>query len=162
MSAYHFTNTFELAADADRVFATIADTGDWATWWAGLRSQVLTPGASGASAPTGRVQRFRVRAPLGYPIEVIGEFLPPDGPRSLPARMRGHLDGEGAIVVRPAGHHRATVGYRLSVRLTSPWMRLADPVARPLFAWCHRRVVLDALDGLVRKLGLEPADGDDG
>jgi hypothetical protein len=47
-----------------------------------------------------------------------------------------------------------TVRYTWDVRTTRPWMNLLAPLARPLFAWNSRGVMLQAGEGLARFLGV--------
>jgi hypothetical protein len=62
----------------------------------------------------------------------------------LCGRLRGlKLDQQGDTT---------TVRYLWDVRTTKPWMNLAAPVARPLFTWNSKGVMLEAGQGLARFL----------
>ena len=47
-----------------------------------------------------------------------------------------------------------TARYRWEVRTTRPWMNLLAPLARPLFTWNSKGVMLQAGQGLARFLGV--------
>ena len=84
--------------------------------------------------------------------------------RSLPPqdqelRAEGELAGTGRWSLDQHGEV-TTVRYHWEVRTTRPWMNLLAPLARPLFAWNSRGVMLQAGEGLARFLGVPLVDSD--
>jgi hypothetical protein len=66
----------------------------------------------------------------------------------------GELEGRGIwrLVSEESG---TSVRYDWNVRATKRWMRLLAPVARPIFAWNHDKVMADGERGLRKLLGTE-------
>ena len=72
-------------------------------------------------------------------------------PRELELRAEGELAGSGRWLLDQQGD-TTTVRYLWDVRTTKPWMNLTAPVARPLFTWNSKGVMLEAGQGLARFL----------
>ena len=69
----------------------------------------------------------------------------------IEGRAEGELDGLGRWTLTPDGA-RTHVRYDWIVEVTKPWMRLAAPLLRPVFAWNHGMVMRWGYEGLTRKL----------
>jgi hypothetical protein len=74
-----------------------------------------------------------------------------DPPRELELHAEGELAGSGRWLLDQQGEI-TTVRYLWDVRTTKPWMNLVAPIARPLFAWNTKGVLLEAGRGLARLL----------
>jgi hypothetical protein len=72
-------------------------------------------------------------------------------PRELELRAEGELAGTGRWLLDQQGD-TTTVRYLWDVRTTKPWMNLVAPIARPLFTWNSKGVMLEAGQGLARFL----------
>lgn len=150
MGVYRFAREWEVDAPRDQVFAALVGTEDWPRWWRWL-DDVRTLHDPG-DGPVGRTQRFQVRAPLGYALEIDGRFTHVDRPRRLESDLDGHLAGHGTMDLEEVGPRRTRLTYRVEVEAAHPWMRRLEPVLRPAFAWAHHQVVDAAVRGLQRKL----------
>jgi hypothetical protein len=90
------------------------------------------------------------RLPLRLAFEAtIARVVPP---RELELRAEGELAGTGRWLLDQQGEI-TTVRYLWDVRTTKPWMNLTAPIARPLFTWNSKGVMLEAGQGLARFLG---------
>jgi hypothetical protein len=74
-----------------------------------------------------------------------------DPPREAELRAEGELAGTGRWLLNQQGDI-TTVRYLWDVHTTRPWMNLVAPVARPLFTWNSKGVMLQAGQGLARHL----------
>ena len=74
-------------------------------------------------------------------------------PREQELRAEGELAGTGRWSLEQQGEV-TTARYRWEVATTRPWMNLLAPVARPLFTWNSRGVMLQAGEGLAGFLGV--------
>jgi hypothetical protein len=72
-------------------------------------------------------------------------------PRELELQAEGDLAGTGRWELQQQGEV-TTVRYLWDVQTTRPWMNLVAPVARPLFTWNSKGVMLQAGQGLARHL----------
>jgi hypothetical protein len=78
-------------------------------------------------------------------------------PRELELRAEGELAGTGRWDLEQQGEV-TSARYTWDVRTTKPWMNLAAPIARPLFTWNSKGVMLEAGQGLAHFLQVPLVD----
>jgi carbon monoxide dehydrogenase subunit G len=151
MADYHYVSTWQLQAPIEQVWTAITDLEHLPAWYSGVQeARELTPGdAQGI----GRRVRYVIkgRLPLRLAFEATTTRAVP--PRDQELRAEGELAGTGRWSLGQHGEV-TTVRYTWDVRTTRPWMNLLAPLARPLFAWNSRGVMLQAGEGLARFLGV--------
>jgi carbon monoxide dehydrogenase subunit G len=151
MADYHYVSTWQLQAPIEQVWAALNDLEHLPTWYSGVQqARELAPGdAQGV----GRRVRYVIkgRLPLRLAFEATTTRAVP--PRDQELRAEGELAGTGRWSLGQHGEV-TTVRYTWDVRTTRPWMNLLAPLARPLFAWNSRGVMLQAGEGLARFLGV--------
>ena len=151
MADYHYVSTWQLQAPIAQVWAALNDLEHLPTWYAGVQeAQELTPGdAQGV----GRRIRYVIkgRLPLRLVFEATTTRSMP--PREQELRAEGELTGTGRWSLDQQGEV-TTARYRWEVRTTRPWMNLLAPIARPVFTWNSKGVLLQAGEGLARYLGV--------
>jgi carbon monoxide dehydrogenase subunit G len=151
MADYHYVSTWQLQAPIEQVWAALNDLEHLPTWYAGIQeARELAPGdAQGV----GRRIRYVIKGRL--PLRLVFEATTT---RSMPPREQ-ELQAEGAL----AGTGRwsldqqgevTTAHYTWKVRTTRPWMNLLAPIARPVFTWNSKGVLLQAGESLARYLGV--------
>jgi carbon monoxide dehydrogenase subunit G len=148
---YHYVSTWQLQAPIERLWAALNDLEHLATWYTGMqKARELTPGdAQGV----GRRVRYVIkgRLPLRLAFEATTTRSVP--PRDQELQAEGELAGTGRWSLEQQGEV-TTVRYYWNVRTTGPWMNLLAPLARPLFTWNSKGVMLQAGEGLARFLGV--------
>jgi carbon monoxide dehydrogenase subunit G len=151
MADYHYVSTWQLQAPIEQVWAALNDLEHLPIWYSGVHeARELTPGdAQGV----GRRVRYVIKGPL--PLQLAFEATTT---RSLPPREQelqaeGELAGTGRWSLDQQGEV-TTVRYRWDVGTTRPWMNVLAPLARPLFTWNSRGVMLQAGEGLAGFLGV--------
>jgi carbon monoxide dehydrogenase subunit G len=151
MADYHYVSTWQLRAPIEQVWAALNDLEHLPVWYRGVQqAQELTPGdAQGV----GRQVRYVIkgRLPLRLAFEATTTRSVP--PQDQELRAQGELAGTGRWSLEQQGEV-TTARYRWDVRTTGPWMNLLAPLARPLFAWNSKGVMLQAGEGLARFLGV--------
>jgi carbon monoxide dehydrogenase subunit G len=151
MADYHYVSTWQLQAPIEQVWAALNDLEHLPSWYSGVQqARELAPGdAQGV----GRRVRYVIkgRLPLRLAFEATTTRAVP--PRDQELRVEGELAGTGRWSLGQHGEV-TTVRYTWDVRTTRPWMNLLAPLARPLFAWNSRGVMLQAGEGLARFLGV--------
>jgi carbon monoxide dehydrogenase subunit G len=149
MADYHYVSTWRLKAPIEQIWAALNDLEHLPAWYSGVQeAQELAPGdAQGI----GRRVRYVIkgRLPLQLAFEATTTRSVP--PRDQELRAEGELAGTGRWLLEQQGEV-TTVRYRWDVRTTRPWMNLLAPLARPVFAWNSRGVMLQAGEGLARFL----------
>lgn len=65
---------------------------------------------------------------------------------------QGDLRGSGLWLLESVAPDAVRVTYRWDVELEKPWMRLAAPLLRPVFAWRHFVVMARGARGMARHL----------
>jgi hypothetical protein len=150
VTAYRFVTTWRFDAPVDRVFAVLADIGRWPEWWHGVRrAELIEPGDADG---VGALWRYAWRGGLPYDVRFDSRVTRVEAPHLLEGRAAGELVGTGLCrLFGDAG--TTTVVYDWDVRTTRPWMNRLAPLARPLLAWNHDRVMRHGSEGLARRLG---------
>ncbi|MFZ5511199.1 MAG: SRPBCC family protein [Pseudomonadota bacterium] len=133
------------------VWEALHDVASWPEWWRYVRRVVeLQPGdASGVGA----VHRFTWSSRLPYTLSFDMRVTELDQPHRMAGVATGELEGTGIWTLNQEGP-LARAHYEWRVRVTKPWMQLAAPLARPIFAWNHGQVMQAGGAGLARRLGV--------
>jgi carbon monoxide dehydrogenase subunit G len=151
MADYHYVSTWQLQAPIEQIWATLNDLEHLSVWYRGVQqARELVPG----DAPgVGRRVQYVIkgRLPLRLAFEATTTRSVP--PRDQELQAEGELAGTGRWSLDQQGEV-TTVRYRWDVRTTRPWMNLLAPLARPIFIWNSRGVMLEAGEGLARFLGV--------
>jgi hypothetical protein len=150
MADYHYVSTWQLQAPIEQVWAALNDLEHLPVWYRGVQqAQELVPGDTQG---VGRRVRYVIkgRLPLRLAFEATTTRSVP--PRDQELHAEGELMGTGRWSLDQQGEV-TTVRYTWEVRTTRPWMNLLAPVARPIFTWNSRGVMLQAGEGLARYLG---------
>jgi carbon monoxide dehydrogenase subunit G len=151
MADYHSVSTWQLQAPIEQVWAALNDLDHLPVWYRGVQqARELVPGDTQG---VGRRVRYVIkgRLPLRLAFEATTTRALP--PRDQELQAEGELAGTGRWSLDQQGEV-TTVRYTWDVRTTRPWMNLLAPLARPLFAWNSRGVMLGAGEGLARFLGV--------
>jgi uncharacterized protein YndB with AHSA1/START domain len=146
---YHYVSSWQLCAPIDRVWAAISDLDQLPTWYPAVKEvQTL---ATGDDQGVGTRVRYVIKGRLPMRLTVQGTITRVDPPREAELRAEGDLAGTGRWLLDQQGDI-TTARYLWDVHTTKPWMNLVAPVARPLFTWNSRGVMLEAGEGLARFL----------
>lgn len=152
MADYDFVTDLYLGAPPERVWDAVWDPTAWMAAWGSVDEarEVVPPGPDGL----GGTWRYTFRAPLGYTLAFDLRTRVADPPRVLEVEAVGHLEGFGRWELAP--HGQGTLArYRWHVRTVRAWMNWLAPVARPVFAWNHDRIMQRGGAALAQVLGAE-------
>jgi hypothetical protein len=135
----------------ERLWELLSHPEHWPGWWPHLASvEPLAPGnADGIDAR----RRFRWRSGLGYGFSVVMTTIRSERLREIEAAAAGDLRGIGLWVIDEDAPGAVRLTYRWDVELARPWMGLAAPLLRPVFAWRHFAVMASGARGMARRLG---------
>jgi carbon monoxide dehydrogenase subunit G len=146
---YHYVSTWKLRAPIEPVWSAISDLEQLPAWYPGVHEvQTLAPGDDHG---VGARVRYVIKGRLPMRLVFEATIARVDPPREAELRAEGELAGTGRWLLDQEGEV-TTVRYLWDVRTTRPWMNLVAPVARPLFTWNSRGVMLEAGQGLARFL----------
>ena len=149
---YHFVSTYRLAGDRTPVWLVLRDVEGWARWWPGLERVELVRAPAGPDE-VGAVHHYTVRAPLGYRLVYETEVTAIEPLRLVDATSSGELVGRGRVALESSGGDEVTVLVAWLVETPKRWMRTLAPIARPAFAWNHRRLMEGYGTGLASTAG---------
>ena len=150
MADYHYVSTWQLQASIEQVWAALNDLEHLPRWYIGVQqARELVPGDTQG---VGRRVRFVIkgRLPLRLAFEATTTRSVP--PRDQELQAEGELTGTGRWSLDQQGEV-TTVRYTWDVGTTRPWMNLLAPIARPIFTWNSKGMMLQAGEGLARFLG---------
>jgi uncharacterized protein YndB with AHSA1/START domain len=152
---YHYISTWQLQAPIEQVWAAISNLDQLPTWYPAVQQvQTLSPGDDQG---VGARVRYGLKGRLPMRLAFEATVTRVDPPRQLELRAEGDLAGTGRWDLEQ--HDGLTSArYTWDVRTTKPWMNLAAPLARPLFAWNSKGVMLQAGQGLARHLEVPLVD----
>lgn len=142
-TGYVFATRWQVDAPFDTVATVLADLEHYPTWWPAVR-RVEPVDASTATV--------HLRARLPYTLVCTVTRDVEDRERGfLAVLLEGDLEGYASWTLSRTGA-RTVADYRQDVQTTGTLMRLASPVAHPLFRLNHRWMMQDGLAGLRRHL----------
>ena len=151
MADYHYVSTWQLQAPIEQVWTAITDLEHLPAWYSGVQdAHELT---SGDAQGIGRRVRYVIKGHLPLRLAFEATVTRSVPPRDQELRAEGELAGTGRWSLDQQGEV-TTARYRWDVRTTRPSMNLLAPVARPLFTWNSKGVMLQAGEGLARFLGV--------
>ena len=149
-SAYTFVTRWTIPAPIEQVWHEIAAPDEWPTWWRGVeRVETLRPGDADG---VGAIRRYTWRSRLPYRLTFNMETVKADPCHLIEGRATGELEGRGCWQLRTVDGV-TDVQYDWEVDATKLWMRVAGPIARPLFSWNHDVVMEWGRQGLLRRVG---------
>jgi carbon monoxide dehydrogenase subunit G len=149
MADYHYVSTWQLQAPIEQVWTVIDDVERLPAWYPAVQeAQTL---AAGDADGVGRRVRLVLKGRLPMQLAFEATVARLDPPRELELHAEGELAGSGRWLLDQQGEI-TTVRYLWDVRTTRPWMNLVAPIARPLFTWNTKGVLLEAGRGLARLL----------
>ena len=151
MADYHYVSTWQLQAPIERVWAALNDLEHLPVWYRGV--QQAREVAPGDPQGVGRRVRYVIKGRLPLRLAFEATTIRSLPPREQQLQAEGELAGTGRWSLDQQGEV-TTVRYRWDVRTTRPWMNLLAPLARPLFTWNSKGVMLQAGEGLARFLGV--------
>jgi uncharacterized protein YndB with AHSA1/START domain len=152
---YHYISTWQLQAPIERVWAAISQLEQLPAWYPAVQQvQTLTAGDPDG---VGTRVRYLLKGRLPMRLAFEATIARVDPPRELELQAEGDLAGRGRWELEQQGEV-TTVRYLWDVQTTRPWMNLVAPVARPLFTWNSKGVMLQAGQGLARHLEVPLVD----
>jgi uncharacterized protein YndB with AHSA1/START domain len=152
---YHYISTWQLQAPIGRVWAAISDLEQLPAWYPAVQEiQTLAPGDD---QQVGTRVRYVLKGRLPMRLAFEATIVRVDPPQELELQAEGDLAGRGRWELQQQGEV-TTVRYLWDVQTTRPWMNLVAPVARPLFTWNSKGVMLQAGQGLARHLEVPLVD----
>jgi Polyketide cyclase / dehydrase and lipid transport len=136
---YRFRSEWRIAADPDRVYATLADVASYPSWWPQVHSARKLDDVSG---------ELRCRSLLPYDLVFVARREVEDAKgRILRATLDGDLTGSSEWRVTPDGAGTLAV-FDEDVVVRKALIRLAGPVARPALRFNHNRMMRGGERGL--------------
>lgn len=149
MAHYSFVTTWRLRSPIEAVWDAIVNSGDWPRWWPNVRSARRLK--EGDADGVGTVDELVFKGRLPYTLRFTMTTTLAQRPTDLEGEARGELEGRGRC--RLYGEDGETVvSYHWDVRTTGRPFNLLAPLARPIFAWNHDRVMEAGQRGLARWL----------
>lgn len=146
---YRFVTTWRLEAPPERVWAALHDAATYPDWWPGFeRVDVLEEGRPDGVGRRATVV-MRSRLPYRLEFEIVGREATAN--ELVVVEARGELEGSGRWRL---WHHGGvtTTTYTWEVATTKAWMRVLEPLARPVFTWNHHVAMRWGAAGLARHL----------
>jgi hypothetical protein len=145
---YVFLDEWRIAAEPDRVWGLVRRVEGWSDWWPSVRrvDRLDGPGDAGPEA-----WRFTFQTRLPYAI-IFETAIVTEDPLAVEVLVTGRLEGTGSYGVRTIdGGTLVYFMWHVSPQL--PWMRLMSPLARPIFAWNHRALMVEGGEALALRMG---------
>jgi uncharacterized protein YndB with AHSA1/START domain len=131
---FHLATEWLIAAPVEEVWRQIAAPEQWPSWWRAVKAVETL--SSGDANGVGALRRITWRTALPYTITFVSRTTRVEPMHLIEGRAEGELDGTGLWTFTPAGGG-TQLRYDWRVAVTKPWMRVAAPLLRPVFAWNH-------------------------
>ena len=154
---FDFVSRWQLATGPGTVWDALVDFHSWPGWWPGLVSVEET--APGGEDGIGQRAKSVWRGPVGYKVDFEIETVERRHPEVLLGDATFGLAGSGTWHLSPVeGGAWTQFVYEWKVVATRRWMRMLNPVARPVFVRSHDHVMNKGAVGLAAYLGCEIRD----
>jgi hypothetical protein len=105
----------------------------------------------GPAGEIGTVRRIKWSTALPYSITFDSELTSVVQYKRMEGKAFGDLTGIGVWTFEPNGTG-TNVRYDWKVNITKPWMKILEPVLKPVFKWNHDKVMQAGYTGLSKKL----------
>lgn len=135
---YSFRTDWRFAAPVERVWEAITDLEAYPSMWPDFRRADLV---SGDGRSVGSTFECETRGALPYTLYYRLEVIGGDPPRSIELRSSGDLEGTGRWEFTTPLPGATVATYLWDVATTRPILNLIAPIARPLLALNHTRVM---------------------
>jgi uncharacterized protein YndB with AHSA1/START domain len=142
-SPFRFDRSWHFGVSPEELWATLARTDRYRTWWPWLREFDVQGG--GEALRTGALAHVLIQAPLPYQLRCDIRVLDAVTDRRLVTVVDGDLEGPARLELTPtADGTEARLKWELDLR--APLLRSFARVARPAMAWAHDRIVERGLE----------------
>jgi uncharacterized protein YndB with AHSA1/START domain len=142
-SPFRFDRSWHFAVSPSELWATLAQTDRYRTWWPWLREFDVQ--GEGPALTTGAVADVLIQAPLPYQLHCTVRVIDAVLDERLVTEVDGDLRGPARLELRPvADGTDARLVWELD--LQAPLLRSLAVVARPAMAWAHDRIVERGLE----------------
>ena len=149
MTEYNFTTLWHFDHPLDKVWDSIWLMDHWPDWWKYVqRVEKIKDGPAGE---IGTVRRIKWSTALPYSITFDSELTSVVQYKRMEGKAFGDLTGIGVWTFEPNGTG-TNVRYDWKVNITKPWMKILEPVLKPVFKWNHDKVMQAGYTGLSKKL----------
>jgi hypothetical protein len=152
LSRYSFLSTWLLETSRAAAWEVLQDPVRWPEWWRGVVRVIELDG--GDAQRVGSRYRVAWRSRIPYELEFDFTVRRVDPPCCMEGDAEGDLAGHGRWRLFEQDGVTAVL-YEWDVSTTKPWMRLAGPLARPLFESNHDVVMRWGGEGLANRLGAQ-------
>ncbi|HEY5846940.1 MAG TPA: SRPBCC family protein [Microlunatus sp.] len=151
MITYAFVDEWRIGSDVETVWTAFRRLEEWPEWWPSARSLTLVE--PGSERGVGAVWRFVFQTRLPYRMRFDATFVGIEEFVVVEAEVAGRFEGAGRWVVTaiPGG---TLLRFDWTVTPQIAWMQLVAPVARPVFGWNHRSLMVEGGAALARRLGV--------
>jgi uncharacterized protein YndB with AHSA1/START domain len=147
---FNLVTDWALDAPLEPVWQALKAPEEWPAWWRAVAKVERL--ADGDQNGVGAIRRMTWRTALPYTLSFDMRTTRVVPMTLIEGRAEGELSGLGRWTLAPDGARRTKVRYQWIVEVTQPWMRLIAPLARPIFAWNHGKVMGWGYEGLKAKL----------
>ncbi len=146
---FTFDRTWAFDVPVEQLWATMADTSSYPTWFPWLHAEQLGP------LEPETVARFRVDPPLPYALSLTVALARVEPCALVEGMVSGDLAGPARLEIGTDGPgSTARLTWSLDVR--RPLLVVGERVARPVMVWGHDAVVRKGLERFGEVLGVRP------
>ena len=138
----------------------IAEVRRWPEWWQNVSAvRVDNQGAPQTrpfTPPVGDAAWIDWKTRLGYGFRLRVATTRVLAPFELEGTAEGDLIGQGLWALEPVGLQGSDgvqITYRWDLHLNRPWMHIAAPLLRPVFAWNHFAVMRTGARAMAQRIG---------
>ncbi len=149
MPDYQFITNWKFKAPLEQVWHEIKTMSRWPEWWSYVEKVELLK--QGDADDIGSVRRITWKTALPYSLTFDSELVLMERFRRMEGRAFGELEGVGIWTFHEE-NGTTHVRYDWQVKTTKLWMNLLAPIAWPIFAWNHDKVMNAGFKGLETRL----------
>ena len=149
MASYHFTTHWHFNHPVEKVWEAIRLMDQWPSWWKYVEE--VKKVRDGGKDEIGSVRRITWSTALPYSLTFDSELIELDYPKRMKGRAFGDLTGNGTWTFEPNGTG-TNVRYDWEVSVSKKWLRIFEPILKPIYKWNHDVVMEAGRKGLEKWL----------
>ena len=150
MADFNFIDRWPVAAEPAQTWEVVRSVEEWPSWWPSALGVTPLDRDPTTNSPVSWRWEFRTRLP--YVMCFVGRLVQEERFRFVECSITGRVAGTGRWGIEPVpGGSLVRFDWEISPQVT--WMKALTPIARPVFNWNHRALMVEGGEALARRLG---------
>ena len=150
MTHYQFITTWYIDQPVEKIWDELIKFEDWPKWWKSIKKVRLE---KPKNKKGNFILHFTWKGILPYLLTFPITITDLEPMKRIEGTAKGDLEGIGICEITST-KKQTTITYIWDVTTKKKWMNLVAPIAKPVFAWNHNKIMEEGAKGLAKHLGV--------